>query len=115
MWTIENAEECARRRPNTTIIPAPDRREALVVGDVVSVIFTLNKKKLGFVSEWILVEVTQVGDNAYEGALLSDSPMRELRQGHTVAFLPMHVADVSSHVARVERNHPMSSGQLSLF
>ena len=100
-WTLVSAEERHAAHPHTFEIPARARREALVPGVAVQLLFDIETKEGGRVIDrgvdrmWVIVK-TRDG-HGYTGVLVND-PGRAvnltLKEGDTIRFGPEHVARI---------------------
>ena len=97
-WTLESAESRQARHPETFEIPSRAEREALTPGDGAQLIFDIETREAGHVSDrgsdrlWVIVKKKL--DGLYIGVLDSDPGVAEgmtLRPGVEILFAPEHV------------------------
>lgn len=89
-WTLENAEERAARAPRSFFIPPASVRRGLCPGDVVKLIFHLEREDGEEAVERMWVEVVQTAP--YVGELLNDARLEGvIASGERVTFAPEHV------------------------
>ena len=91
---LDDVEEAHRRAPRTFSIPRSDQRSALKVGDMVKLVFLADRPSSeGHTAERMWVEVTEVGDGTYVGALDNQPTfLSGLNPGDSVTFEARHVA-----------------------
>ena len=90
--TLDNAEESARRMPDSFDLPSRERRESLCVGDVVKLMVVVKQERKSSISAAARATVSAVGESAYE-AVLNETLLtyKRVKQGDTVTFLAQHV------------------------
>jgi hypothetical protein len=89
-WTLDNAEERAAEAPRSFFIPPPEVRRNLAVGDLVKLIFCLEREDGEYEVERMWVEVVQTEPLA---GTLANEPYFEgvIAHGDRVEFGPEHV------------------------
>ena len=99
-WDLDDGEELHREAPATFWMPAEQRRQSLVKGDLVKLIFQMTvrdratgKETLEAERMWVIVEGRD-GDR-YHGILDNDPYCtRDLVSGAAVMFEPRHVIQI---------------------
>jgi len=87
-YTLTNAEDQTRRRPDTFEIPDGIDRHALMPGQVVKLIFDDAERM------WVVIDEQVPG--GYVGRLVSDPAFVPMRWGDEVCFGPEHVIEINS-------------------
>jgi hypothetical protein len=95
-WWLDNAEARHAEAPRSFFIPPRGRREALLPGDVVKLIFLFDPAAWnGMNGERMWVEVLSSLGGNYVGELLNQpTHMKTLKAGDTVTFTPEHIAAI---------------------
>src|SRR6266567_26641 len=92
-WWLDDAEAKNAETPESFFIPPAAKRNALVAGDRVKLLFAFEATPEGWNGERMWVEVTSVHDGTYVGRLLNQPEHIEtLAPGSEVEFRPQHVA-----------------------
>ena len=92
-WWLEDAEIRNAAAPVAFDIPPAAKRNSLVVGDVVKLLFAFASTPEGQDGERMWVEVTAMRDGTYLGTLLTEPQILEsLRPGSVIEFEARHVA-----------------------
>lgn len=93
-YTLGDGEALHRESPDTFWIPPVERRENLVAGDLVKLVFRLTDGRQTQ-GERMWVEVTGGDRSGYTGILDNDAYSTErIRAGLEVSFEPRHVIDI---------------------
>ncbi|WP_233874591.1 DUF2314 domain-containing protein [Paraburkholderia adhaesiva] len=98
-WELDDAEMIAEAHPATFWLPERERRESLVQGDTVKLIFRIRTvdeagaEKINVERMWVKVE--RIEDGMYRGNLDND-PLctHDMRAGLYVTFAARHVVDI---------------------
>jgi uncharacterized protein YegJ (DUF2314 family) len=93
-YTLESGEECHEAAPETFELPSRKRRENLVKGDLVKLMFRIAIDDQSFV-ERMWVQVVDVKAKQYVGSLDNDPYCtNEIRSGISVEFSAEHVIQI---------------------
>jgi hypothetical protein len=93
-WWLDDAAELNRRSPDSFFIPRRERRENLVLGDQVKLVFRF--EGAGPNAERMWVDVVEAAEGSYVGELRNQPyHIRDLEPGARVAFRPEHVAAIA--------------------
>jgi hypothetical protein len=94
-WWLDDAERQSRTHPDSFFIPARERRESLVVGDQVKLVFLFSPPTEAS-GERMWVDVVDVADGRYVGELRNEPRyIAALTTGSRVEFAPEHVASIA--------------------
>jgi hypothetical protein len=94
-WWLDDAEARNREHPDSFFIPPRERRERLVPGDSVKLVFRFEPGP-GPSAERMWVDVVSASAGSYVGKLVNEPEhIRELKPGAVVEFEPHHVAAVA--------------------
>ncbi|MEN8662992.1 MAG: hypothetical protein ACN4GF_01715 [Lentimonas sp.] len=93
-FTLEDAEGLNREYPNSFWIPSRERRENLVMDDLVKLVFNLSDGKQTQAERmWVLVK--SVGSSRYIGVPDNDPySVDQIKTGLEITFEPRHVIDI---------------------
>lgn len=93
-FTLEDAEILNRENPDTFWIPSKERRENLVEGELVKLVFNLTDgNQTQGERMWVLVK--SVGSSGYLGVLDNDPYSTDrIKAGSDIPFEPRHVIDI---------------------
>lgn len=95
--TLSNAEESARRMPDSFELPPRDRRDNLSEGDVVKLMVIVKRERKASVSAAVRATVKAVGEHAYEAVLNETlATFKQVKHGDIITFLPEHVFAIES-------------------
>ncbi len=93
-FALDSGEECHRAAPDTFELPSKERREHLVEGDLVKLMFRIAIDDKEFV-ERMWVRVTEVNTGSYAGLLDNDPySTNEIHSGMRIEFRPEHVIQI---------------------
>ncbi len=98
-WELDDAEVIAKEHPMTFWLPGRRRRESLVLGDTVKLIFRIRtvdeagRAEINVERMWVTTE--QVENGLYFGRL-DNNPLctGDMTAGFKVAFQPRHVIGI---------------------
>jgi hypothetical protein len=94
-WWLDDAEELNRKHPDSFLIPPRERRESLVLGDQVKLVFRFDADS-GPNAERMWLDVVEVADGSYAGELRNlPYHIRDLEPGMRVEFAPHHIASIA--------------------
>jgi hypothetical protein len=92
-WWLEDAEAKHAAAPASFFIPPAAKRNSLIPGDVVKLLFAFEPTPEGWNGERMWVEVTSSRDGTYVGTLLNTPQyIGPLRPGSVIEFESRHVA-----------------------
>ena len=98
-WELDDAEPIAREHPATFWLPERERRESLVSGDIVKLIFRIRtvdqsgSEVIGVERMWVTIE--RVDGRFYYGKLDNDPRCTsDIRAGFAVTFEARHVIGI---------------------
>jgi hypothetical protein len=95
-WWLEDAERLNERNPESFFIPPRSRRERLVAGDTVKLVFRFEPPAPNASAERMWVDVVEVGDDGCVGELVNrPAYIQGLEPGSRIEFAPEHVASVA--------------------
>ena len=94
-YILDNGEEIARGAPLTFQMPPREKREAIVPGNIVKLIFRLENETEAFVERmWVIVKERKEGGQ-FAGVLDNDPQCtEEIRSGIEVTFGPEHIISI---------------------
>ena len=99
-YTLDSGEERHRDAPDTFELPSRTRRENLIEGDLVKLMFRIVIDEIDFV-ERMWVRVTDVRHGTYLGVLDNDAySTNEIRSGMSVGFNADHVIQIWTETSK---------------
>lgn len=107
-WQVVSGEERQREAPYTYFLPHPDHIAALLVGDMVKLLFEYEGEVEKYGGERMWVSVDRIDGATFEGQLLSEPCENHIATGDIVRFRSEDILDFRYEGDRIVPDVPSS-------